>query len=575
MSGDTALPPWVAGVEHRMHELDPELTEEQIGIARSYGNERSYDDGEMVWQAGDRDAGWVVVLDGHLEIVDGDRVIITHGRGHYGGEIVTMAGMGAVVGGRAKGQTRVIQVAPDNLRSLLALETGLSEMLITSFIVRRMRMLSERQGGLTLIGDPEESETAHIRTFLSRQGIPFTPLEGADIDTALDEHKLARADLPAVRLGDDILVKPTILELAQALGVAAELDDDKVHDLIVLGGGPSGLAAAVYGASEGLDVLVVEALAPGGQAGTSSRIENYLGFPTGISGQGLAGRAFLQATKFGAQIAFAREVTEVRCGTAHEVVLDGKEVVRGRFIVVATGAVYREPPVDGLDRFNGGGVHYGASFLEAQLCRGKNVAIIGGGNSAGQAAIYLADQADSVTIYIRSADLSASMSRYLIDRIESAGNISVAGHTEVIKAHGETKLEALTLKDNRDQSTDRAEINHLFVFIGAVPASDFIRDGVVTDDNGFIITGDQLTDDQLAEANWPGDRKPYHLETSCPGIFAVGDVRAGSVKRVASAVGEGSVCIQYVHRLLADAADAQEHKRKTVQDRADRKGELA
>ncbi len=545
------LPPWVAGVEHRMHELDPELTEDQIAIAASYGEKRSFTDGEWIWRAGDQDAGWFLVLSGALEIVDegrdGERTIITHKRGHYGGEIVTMAGQGAVVSGRAKGTLETVALTASQLRQLLALESELSEILITSFIVRRMRMLAEHQGSITLYGDGEESDTARLRTFLARHGIPHHHVDGEALAETVASLDFTQNDLPVLTIGEETLVNSSIRSLAEKLGIAVRLEDNEEFDLIVLGAGPAGLASAVYGASEGLSVLVVESLAPGGQAGTSSRIENYLGFPTGISGQGLAGRAFLQATKFGARIAFAREVTALACDNLHEVILDGDERVRGRHVVIATGAVYREPPIEGLDRFRGGGVHYGASFMEAQLCSGKDVAIIGGGNSAGQAAIFLAGHVKSVTIYIRGASLSDSMSSYLIDRIDQAANISVVGHAEVTQVHGDSKLTGITVKDRQTGKTQKSDMPHLFIFIGAVPASDFLPEAIATDKNGFIQTGMDIPDDR-----WTQGRAPFHLETSCPGVFAVGDVRSGSVKRVASAVGEGSVCIQFVHQLMAD-----------------------
>lgn len=548
------LPPWVAGVEHRMHELDPQLSEDQLAIVLQYGEEVEFGDGEMMWEAGQRDAGFFVVLEGQLEIVDkrgsDESVIITHDRGHYGGEIVTMAGQGALVGGRAKGRTRVIKVETARLKELLALESELGEILLTSFVVRRMRMLAENQGEVTLYGIEEEAETARIRTFLSRQGIPHTLVEtdkAADLPAIFDREA---CDFPALIIGGEALCRPSVRQVAEKLGVSAEIEDGRSYDVAIIGAGPSGLAAAVYGASEGLSVIVIEALVPGGQAGTSSRIENYLGFPTGISGQGLAGRAFLQATKFGAEIAVARQVETIQCLDDHIIQLDGGDRVRARSVIISSGAVYREPPVENLDAFTGGGVHYGASYLEAQLCRNKNIALIGGGNSAGQAAIYLAEYANKVSILVRNEGLQATMSSYLIDRIERAGNIEVFPHTEVTAANGDAKLRSITVRNSETGKTGEMEIAHLFVFIGAVPATDFLPPIVKLDDKGFVLTGDLLTDDDIADAGWKPDRAPFHLETTCPGILAVGDVRSGSVKRVASAVGEGSVCIQYVHRIL-------------------------
>lgn len=554
------LPPWVAGVDKRMHELDPELSEAQIEIVQGYGEVASFADGEMIWSAGERDAGFHLVLEGRLEIVDkagedDEHIIITHRRGHYGGEIVTMAGRGALVGGRAKGPTRTVRVTTERLKEMLALESELGEILLVSFILRRMRMIAEEQGEVRLYGVAEEAKTANLRTFLSRQGVPFRLIETETPQQLPQSLDCPRNGLPVLTIGNRVLSQPSKREVAEELGIAAALEDDARYDVAVIGGGPAGLAAAVYGASEGLSVIVIESMVPGGQAGTSSRIENYLGFPTGISGQGLAGRAFLQATKFGAEIAVAREVETLECdagqGAGHIVRLDCGNTVRAGAVIVATGAVYREPPIKNLEAFTGGGVHYGASFLEAQLCRQKDVAIVGGGNSAGQAAIYLAGFARSVKIIVRGEGLHQSMSSYLIDRIERAENIAVVPHTEVTCANGDARLRSLTLRDRRDGTVRELDVAHLFVFIGAVPATEFVPAKVRLDEKGFVRTGDSLDADALAGVDWPLERAPFHLETSCPGIFAVGDVRSGSVKRVASAVGEGSVCIQYVHRILA------------------------
>ncbi len=549
------LPPWVAGVERRMHELDPELTEEQIDIARGYGKETEFEDGDMLWAAGQRDAGLFVVLEGHVEIVDksgeAEHVIITHGRGHYGGEIVTMAGRGALVGGRARGRTRTIEISTARLKDLLALESELGEILLTSFILRRMRMIAENHGEVVLYGIEEEASTARIRTFLSRQGVPHQMVELSNASDLPKHLECESPDLPVLMIGGATLCNPTIRQVAETLGVSAEIESGKSYDVAVIGGGPAGLAAAVYGASEGLSVIVIEALVTGGQAGTSSRIENYLGFPTGISGQGLAGRAFLQATKFGAEIAIARDVRKLECGDRYVVHLDDGDTVNAGAIVIASGAVYREPPIENLGAFTGGGVHYGASYLEAQLCRQKDVAVVGGGNSAGQAAIYLSGFARSVRILVRGDGLESSMSSYLIDRINRTDNIAVVPHTTVQRANGDTKLQSLSLKNSANDATEDIDIAHLFVFIGAVPATDFLPDSVKLDERGFVLTGDNLDSETLETFGWTEDRPPYHLETTRPGIFAVGDVRSGSVKRVASAVGEGSVCIQYVHQILA------------------------
>ena len=415
-------------------------------------------------------------------------------------------------------------------------------------------MIAENHGDVVLYGIGEEAQTARIRTFLSRQGIPHRLVETSDTSKLPGTLECDKSKLPILTICNKTLSQPTTREIAETIGVSAEIESGKSYDLAVIGGGPAGLAAAVYGASEGLSVIVIEALVTGGQAGTSSRIENYLGFPTGISGQGLAGRAFLQATKFGAEIAIAREVWKLECNNGHVVHLDGGDTIHAGSIIISTGAVYREPPIENLEAFTGGGVHYGASYLEAQLCRQKDVAVVGGGNSAGQAAIFLAGFARNVKILIRGESLESSMSSYLIDRINRAANIEVLPHTEVKRANGDAKLRSLSLRNNLNDTTSDVEFAHLFVFIGAVPATDFVPESVKLDDRGFVVTGDNLTSEALDASKWPEKRRPFHLETTRPGVFAVGDVRSGSVKRVASAVGEGSVCVQYVHQILADSA---------------------
>ncbi len=556
----TPVPPWAAGTEGRMDELNPGLTEEQIAIVCSYGEEARFEDGAWLWRAGQRDTGFHLVLSGEVEVVDSkcaeERVIITHGRGHYGGEISTMIGRGALVGGRAKGEVSAIRLSSARLREMIALESELGETVLLSFILRRMRMIAETQGDVTLYGIAAEAETGTLRSFLSRHGVPMHFVDLAEDGAAakLEHLGVTAEDRPVVTTGQGMLVRPSIRDLAEHIGIAAEIEKDAHFDVVIVGGGPAGLAAAVYGASEGLSALVIESIAPGGQAATSSRIENFFGFPTGISGQALTGRGFLQAHKFGAEIAPARCIERIECGTPHTLFLDGGDRVTAGAVVIASGAIYREPPIENLDDFTGGGVHYGASHVEAQLCKNRDVAIVGGGNSAGQAAVFLAGHARCVRILIRGESLASSMSQYLIDRIERTANIEVLNHTEVAEARGDTRLETLLLKDSRDGSTREIETPQLFIFIGAVPATGFVPGKVTLDGKGFVLTGPDLDAEALDAAGWPLERRPTHLETSCPGIYAVGDVRSGSVKRVASAVGEGSVCIQFVHQVLADRA---------------------
>ncbi|MGH8502413.1 MAG: FAD-dependent oxidoreductase [Gammaproteobacteria bacterium] len=562
-SRNEAPPPWAAGTEFRQHELHPELTAAQIDTVRRYGEEREFADGTILWDIGERNRGFFLVLSGAVEVFRrdyyGEHVIITHGRGRYGGETATMTGRGALVGGRTKGMTRVIAVTREKLRELIALEAELGETILLSFILRRMRMIAEQLGSVTLLGSGAQRDTVRIRTFLARNGVPH---DVRDVDAIDDAQACLRAigatvdELPVLICDGRPLKNPSNREIAECLGFAAELAIGAQFDVAVVGAGPAGLAAAVYAASEGLRVIVIESCAPGGQAGTSSRIENYLGFPTGISGQALAGRAYIQAQKFGAEIAVARRLTRLYCGDPyHALELDGGDRIEARMVVIASGAVYRKPPIAGLETFDGSGVYYGASYIEGLYCRGKDAAIIGGGNSAGQAAMYLSAHARTVKLLVRGEGLTDSMSRYLIHRIERTPNVELLPYTEVVGIEGEDRISALVIRDNRNGQTRRLNTSQLFIFIGAQPATDFIGDGVALDEKGFIKTGDALTDAELRAAAWPLARRPYLLETSCPRVFAAGDVRCGSVKRVASAVGEGSICVQLIHRALSEGAD--------------------
>ncbi len=557
-------PPWAAGTENRDHELNPELTEEQIDIVRGYGEERDFADGTLLWDIGDRNRGFFLVLSGAIEIFrrdrNGEHVIITFGPGHYAGETATMSGRGAYVAGRTKGKTRVIAVSTGKLRELIATEPDLGETVLLSFILRRMRMIAEQLGNVTLVGSGAERNMARIRTFLMRNAVPHEVFDldeiEDDVDARLRAFNAAPQDLPLLICDDRRLVKPCNREIAECLGFAAELTENARFDVAVIGAGPAGLASAVYAASEGLEVIVIESCAPGGQAGTSSKIENYLGFPTGISGQALAGRAYIQAQKFGAEIAVARQLMKLHCGQQiHELELDGGARIKARSVVIASGAVYRQPTIEGLDNFDGSGVHYGAGYIEGQFCRGRDVAIVGGGNSAGQAAVFLSAHARSVKILVRGQGLAGSMSHYLIRRIDHTKNIELLPYTQVDRVEGVRRISALVVRDIRSGALQRLAISHLFIFIGGVPATDFADDHLALDEKGFIKTGNALGDDELDKAGWTFSRRPYLLETSCPRVFAAGDVRAGSVKRVASAVGEGSICVQFIHQALSEDAE--------------------
>lgn len=556
--GPSAVPPWAAGAAERMHELAPQLDDAEIALVRQYGTPQTFPAGALLWSAGER-APMMLVLDGKIDVfrkdASGEIVIISHGPGQYVGEIITMTGGRALVSGRAAEALSAVVVEADSLRRLIATEADLGEKLLLSFILRRMRMIAENLGNVMLVGNPEEVHASESQSFLSRNGIPFVTLnpatDAARTREALEQYGLTYDELPAVICNDTVLRRPSNRDIADCLGFTAEIDCGVTYDVAVIGSGPAGLAAAVYAASEGLSVLVLEQCAPGGQAGSSSKIENYMGFPTGISGQALMGRAYLQAQKFGAHIAIARELQTLECGDPlHKLRIDGDDIVYAKAVVIASGATYRQPNIDRLDGF--GGVHYGASHVEAQLCRGRDVAIIGGGNSAGQAAVYLASRARKVHILVRGAGLAASMSDYLIQRIDKLPNVHLHSHSEVSGIVGETAIEAIDVRNNQDDSTERLPASHLFIFIGAQPGTAVLGEQLALDDKGFVLTGESIPEDTLKAHGWRFERRPFLLETSCPRVFAAGDVRAGSIKRVAAAVGEGSACVQFIHTVLGE-----------------------
>jgi thioredoxin reductase (NADPH) len=406
-----------------------------------------------------------------------------------------------------------------------------------------------------LIGSNHCSGTLRVKEFLTRNGHPYAYVDldqDADVQVLLDRFHIATADVPVlICRGDRVLRNPSNQQIADVLGFNPAIDETQIRDVVIVGAGPAGLAAAVYAASEGLDVLVVETSAPGGQAGASSKIENYLGFPTGISGQALAGRAYTQAQKFGAELLIARSATRLACDRRPYAVEIGNSLrVPARTVIIATGAEYRKPRLDNLTRFEGAGVYYGATFMEAQLCIDEEVAVVGGGNSAGQAAVFLAQTAKHVHVLVRSAALSESMSRYLIRRIEGNPAITLRAQTEIVGLEGGNHLERVRWRDRGSGDIEVRDIRHVFMMTGAAPNTRWLGDCVVRDGKGFIKTGSDLDEEELTAAHWPLGRAPHLLETSVPGIFAAGDVRSGNIKRVASAVGEGSIAVSFVHQVL-------------------------
>jgi len=541
----------------------PTLTPAQIDRIRPLGRERHVQRGEIVFEPKDTAMPFFVLLSGAMEIVqpvfDGERPVATHGPGEFTGEMTMISGQQSLVLGRVTEPGEFLEVAPEALRALVAKDAELSEILMRAFILRRLELIRSGYGNVILMGSRHSAQTLQLREFLSRNGHPYTYV---DLDTdrtsqeLLDRFHVQLSEVPVVIChGRNVMRSPSIQELAQCLGLNAPVDGAHVRDVIIVGAGPAGLAAAVYAASEGLDVLTIETQAPGGQAGTSSKIENYLGFPTGISGQELAARAATQAQKFGAAMMIARSVTRLDCTRRpYRVLIEGDESLQARAIVIATGAQYNQPRLPNLDRFVGGGIYYGATYIESQLCGGEEVAVVGGANSAGQAAVFLSQTARKVHMLVRGAELSSTMSRYLIQRLDENPRIELHFNTEIVALEGENCLERVVWQDRKTGEKSSHDIRHVFIMTGASPRTDWLRGCLALDDKGFILTGRDLeaTSPLDPSPRWPLARPPQMLETSLPGVFAVGDVRSGNVKRVASAVGEGAISIHLVHRTLAE-----------------------
>lgn len=535
--------------------LDPDRME-ALGRCPATSRRR-FRDGEALFRCGDQDGRFFVVISGSVEIVDesGDKPkrVTVHGPGEFAGDVSQITGRPAVVSGYARGDTDVYEVTQPALKELLNLHPDLGDLIVHAFIARRQLLRESGEfTGLRVVGPHSSADTFRVRDFLAKNRVLFTWLDtDADphVSDFLGRFGLTEADTPVVACGAKVLYRnPSNRQLAEALGLRRKLEP-KVYDLVVVGAGPAGLAAAVYGASEGLSTVVLEREAPGGQAGRSMRIENYLGFPTGITGAELADRAVLQASKFGACLPVAVQVLRMTFEKTGAVIhLDGDETVQARCVLVATGADYRLLGVEGCDRLEGRGVYYAATPVEAQMCRGSDVVVVGAGNSAGQAAVFLANQARTVYLVVRGGDLYKSMSSYLASRVERTPNIKVLYHTQVRKLAGDDALGEVELENAKTGEVTALTCPGLFSFIGAVPRTDWLPTEVERDDKQFVLTGQAAG----KSSRWPGQRPPFFLETTRPGVFAAGDVRGGSVKRVASAVGEGSMAVQFVHECLKE-----------------------
>ncbi len=544
----------------RFDQMFPVLDAIQCEAARRFasGAAQTFAPGEQVYDVGTRNAPAWLVIEGGLEIVRRDGLhressVISLGPGQFSGEVSQLSGFGTIAAGRAghKGCTALPYDAA-HIRALMVGSAELGEIMMRAFILRRVALIQEGGSGSLLIGHPNSPDLLRIQGFLARNGYPYTVLDVTTDEQAreaVERFGILEHELPLMICPNGALLKsPSDAEAGACLGITPELDPEKLYDVAVVGAGPAGLAAAVYGASEGLSMIVLDQRAFGGQAGASARIENYLGFPTGISGQALAGRAFNQAQKFGAEIAIPLQVDKLDCGgAAHRepfrLHIDGGKSIMARAIIVASGARYRRPDIHNQADFDNNGISYWASPIEAKLCEGEEVALIGGGNSAGQAVVFLAPKVKHLHLSVRRP-LEATMSRYLIERINALPNVTLHVGSEVVALGGDASgLASATFRDRASGAEVTYPLRHLFLFIGADPNAEWLEGCVATDNKGFVVTGDKFASD--------AGRAPMPLETSAPGVFAIGDVRCGSTKRVGAAIGEGAAVVAQIHQVLA------------------------
>ena len=547
-----------SSLDGRTAQAFPVLAAHEIERMRRFGAPRQYRDGEKLFEIGKTSSGTHVILAGHVRITGRDAhhrelPVTLHGPGNFTGELGQLTNRRSFVDGVAAGDVETIYLDSDKLHALLVAEANLGEKLMRSLILRRVGLIETGSGGPVLVGPVGSPGLARLRNFLTRNGIPHQVLDPADDDcgkSIVDEYAKSQADLPITVCPDgSILRNPTEKQLARCIGMLDAEGNDRLFDVAIVGAGPAGLAAAVYAASEGLSVIVLESRSFGGQAGASARIENYLGFPTGISGQALMGRAFSQAQKFGTTLRIPVDVVRLECRGTDEspefsLFTDGGREVKARALVVASGARYRRPDLPALKENEGKGVWYWASQVEAKMCADEEVILVGGGNSAGQGAVFLSGHARKVWMLVRSKGLAASMSRYLIDRIEATPNIELLTQTAIthLEGSGDSGLQSVTFTNHATGTAHECSARHVFLFLGAEPSVDWLQGcGVMTDAKGFICTGPEI-DGKL-------DRPS--LETTLKGVFAIGDVRAGSVKRVGAAIGEGAAVVSQIHAYLA------------------------
>jgi len=527
----------------------PHLTLEMMERALAYGNELIAPDKMILFERGQRASDFFIIREGKIDILESEedgsfKVLTTHSAAQFTGEMDLFNRRESLVTGRAKGECRLIRIDRTNFLRMMAGEADMAELVMRAFMLRRLGFVRHAQGGIIILGKSRAADTLRLQRFLTRN---YYPHHVVDIDDdphgqeLIETFHLLLSNAPVVIApGIAVMFNPTNSTLADALGLNEKFDPSEVFDVVVVGAGPSGLAAAVYAASEGLNTLIIERMAPGGQAGTSSRIENYLGFPTGISGQALAGRAQAQAQKFGARLSISR--TAVTLDTAlhpFSMLLDDAENVRAKSVIIATGARYRKLDLPNYEKFEGGGIHYAATAMESKLCGSQEVVVVGGGNSAGQAAVFLSRAAKHVHIVVRGAGLAETMSDYLVQRIINSPKITLWTHSKISALEGNSGLQSVSWTHGGDGSVETREIQNLFVMIGALPNTEWLSGSLELDDNGFVATGMATGSGQASMFN-----------SSVPGVYAIGDVRSGSVKRVASGVGEGSVVVQSVHQFL-------------------------
>lgn len=541
--------------------ISPRLTDDQLHRLEAYGTRQPMHRGDVLFDEGDFNVDLLVILSGEVDVShegDGGRVtVVTPGPGQFIGDPSTLSGRAAVVRAEAAEDGEMLRIPADNLRRIVVEDPELSDLFLRTFLARRSALIEGGHGSIRVIGSSYSRDTHRLREFFVRNNQPhvFLDLErDPKVAGLLEELGVRPEETPIVMCTEGHFVRnPSDAEIAHELGFDVVVDDGNLCDLVVVGAGPAGLAASVYAASEGLSVTAVDLVAPGGQAGTSSKIENYLGFPTGISGQDLAQRAVTQAVKFGTRMANPVEAARLeRYADHYEVVFADGRRLRGRAVVIATGARYQRLPVAGSETFEGCGLYYGAGAMEADMCAGCDVVVVGGGNSAGQGAVYLATRARHVHILIRRGGLADTMSRYLIRRIEETSNITLHPNSEITKLIGESgRLKAVDYRDGAAGQVEHLETPAVFLFLGASPCTAWLNGALCLDDKGFLPTGPDIPEGHLDPKYWPDGRKPTLFETCWPRVYAVGDVRSGSVKRVASAVGEGSIVVQFIHRALA------------------------